>query len=263
MPTSRVVNVSEFINERPITSFQILIAAICFLIVAIDGFDTAAIGFLAPAIRAEWSLSPAELAPIFGAGLLGLMSGAFIFGPMADSFGRKTILVVCVLFFGLMSLASSMSTSLVMLVALRFLTGLGLGGAMPNSVTLTSEYCPEHHRLFLVTTMFCGFTLGSALGGLVSAQMVGAYGWRSVLVLGGVLPIALLPLILVKLPEFGLASLFWRTRASSGSPRRFGAWRPRRISTAPATSSITRSRSECPSAISSGGISSPARCFSG
>src|SRR5208337_3379270 len=163
--------------------------------------DTAAIGFLAPAIRAEWSLSPAELAPIFGAGLLGLMSGAFIFGPMADSFGRKTILVVCVLFFGLMSLASSMSTSLVMLVALRFLTGLGLGGAMPNSVTLTSEYCPEHHRLFLVTTMFCGFTLGSALGGLVSAQMVGAYGWRSVLVLGGVLPIALLPLILVKLPE--------------------------------------------------------------
>jgi MFS transporter, AAHS family, 4-hydroxybenzoate transporter len=146
MPTSRVVNVSEFINERPITSFQILVAAICFLIVAIDGFDTAAIGFLAPAIRAEWSLTPAELAPIFGAGLLGLMSGAFLFGPMADRFGRKTILIVCVLFFGLMSLASSMSTSLLMLVALRFLTGLGLGGAMPNSVTLTSEYCPEHHR---------------------------------------------------------------------------------------------------------------------
>ena len=201
MPSPRVVNVSEFINERPITSFQILIAAICFLIVAIDGFDTAAIGFLAPAVSAEWSLTPAQLAPVFGAGLLGLMSGAFVFGPMADTFGRKTILVVCVLFFGLMSLASAMSTSLFMLVALRFLTGLGLGGAMPNSVTLTSEYCPEHHRLFMVTTMFCGFTVGSALGGLVSAQMVGAYGWRSVLVLGGVLPIALLPLILAKLPE--------------------------------------------------------------
>ena len=201
MPSPRVVNVSEFINERPITSFHILIAALCFLIVAIDGFDTAAIGFLAPAISAEWSLTPAQLAPVFGAGLLGLMSGAFVFGPMADTFGRKTILVVCVLFFGLMSLASAMSTSLFMLVALRFLTGLGLGGAMPNSVTLTSEYCPEHHRLFMATTMFCGFTLGSALGGLVSAQMVGAYGWRSVLVLGGVLPIALLPLILVKLPE--------------------------------------------------------------
>ncbi len=143
----------------------------------------------------------AQLAPVFGAGLLGLMSGAFVFGPMADTFGRKTILVVCVLFFGLMSLASAMSTSLFMLVALRFLTGLGLGGAMPNSVTLTSEYCPEHHRLFMATTMFCGFTLGSALGGQVSAQMVGAYCWRSVLVLGGVLPIALLPLILVKLPE--------------------------------------------------------------
>jgi len=84
---------------------------------------------------------------------------------------------------------------------LRFLTGLGLGGAMPNSVTLTSEFCPEKRRSFLVTTMFCGFTVGSALGGIASAQLVEAYGWRSVLVLGGILPLALLPLMAWKLPE--------------------------------------------------------------
>src|SRR5208283_4699680 len=100
-----------------------------------------------------------------------------------------------------MSLASAMSTSLFMLVALRFLTGLGLGGAMPNSVTLTSEYCPESHRLFLVTTMFCGFTLGSALGGLASAAIVADYGWRAVLIVGGALPIVLLPVLLALLPE--------------------------------------------------------------
>jgi MFS transporter, AAHS family, 4-hydroxybenzoate transporter len=189
------------INHRPVGRFQIVVAALCFLVVAIDGFDTAAIGFLVPAIGAQWSLTPIELAPLFGAGLLGLMLGAFLFGPLADKFGRKPILVVCVSAFGLMSLASSWSTSLAMVVAFRLLTGLGLGGAMPNAVTLTSEYCPERHRLFLVTAMFCGFTLGSALGGLVSAQIVTEYGWREVLVLGGVLPLALAPVLLAKLPE--------------------------------------------------------------
>src|SRR5207245_2034097 len=148
--------------------------------VATDGFDTAALGFLTTPIRAEWNLTAAQLAPLFGAGLVGLMAGAFLFGPLADRFGRKTILLFCVLFFGLASLMSTYSTSLWVLVMLRCFTGLGLGGAMPNSVTLTSEYCPEKHRLFLVTTMFCGFTVGSALGGLASAHMVEAYGWRSV-----------------------------------------------------------------------------------
>jgi AAHS family 4-hydroxybenzoate transporter-like MFS transporter len=201
MHPDRSTDVTSFINRHRIAPFQILIVVLCFLIVAIDGFDTAAIGFLAPAIRAEWDLTPAHLAPLFGAGLAGLMAGAFVFGPLADRFGRKNVLLVCVLFFGLASLASAWSTSLWELVVLRFLTGLGLGGAMPNSVTLTSEFCPEKRRSFLVTTMFCGFTVGSALGGIASAQLVEAYGWRSVLVLGGVLPLALLPLMAWKLPE--------------------------------------------------------------
>src|SRR5207244_3338821 len=161
----------------------------------------AAIGFIAPAIRAEWNLTPAQLAPLFGAGLAGLMAGAFLFGPLADKFGRKGVLIVCVLFFGLASLASASSTSLWELVILRFLTGLGLGGAMPNSVTLTSEYCPEKRRSFLVTTMFCGFTVGSALGGLALAPLVGEWGWRSVLMLGGILPLVLLPMMVWQLPE--------------------------------------------------------------
>ena len=129
------------------------------------------------------------------------MIGAFVFGPLADKFGRKTILMVSVGFFGVASLASAYSPSLEVLVLLRFLTGLGLGGAMPNSVTLTSEYCPEARRSVLVTTMFCGFTLGSALGGLAAAHIVAAFGWRSVLFLGGVMPLLLLPLLWLALPE--------------------------------------------------------------
>lgn len=195
------INVSELINTRPLTRFQIVVAALCFLIVTIDGFDTASIGFIAPAIGAEWGLKPTDMAPLFGAGLFGLMAGAFIFGPLADRFGRKSMLLVSVLFFAAASLAAADAADLRTLVLLRFLTGLGLGGAMPNSITLTSEYCPANHRLFLVTSMFCGFTIGSALGGLASAAMVGLWGWRSVLLAGGVLPIALTPALMWALPE--------------------------------------------------------------
>jgi len=195
------VNVTDFIAHHALSPYQVLIIVLCFLIVAIDGFDTAAIGFLAPAIRAEWQLTPGDIAPLFGAGLAGLMAGAFLFGPLADRFGRKSVLVACVLFFGLASLLSAYSGSATELVMWRFLTGLGLGGAMPNSVTLTSEFCPDKRRAFLVTAMFCGFTVGSALGGLASAHLVEAYGWRSVLMLGGVLPLVLLPVLVWRLPE--------------------------------------------------------------
>jgi AAHS family 4-hydroxybenzoate transporter-like MFS transporter len=195
------IDVQKFINSHKLSAVQIITLLLCFFIVAVDGFDTAAIGFIAPAIRAEWGLSPAQLAPVFGAGLAGLMAGAFLFGPLADRFGRKTILLVCVAFFGAASLVSAYSTSVDMLIVLRFLTGLGLGGAMPNSVTLSSEYAPEKHRSVLVTTMFCGFTLGSALGGVAAAHIVADYGWRAVLVIGGVLPLALVPLLWLALPE--------------------------------------------------------------
>ena len=105
------VNVTSFVDARKVSPFQILIVVLCFLIVAIDGFDTAAIGFIAPAIRAEWNLSPAQLAPLFGAGLSGLMVGAFLFGPLADRIGRKRVLLLCVLYFGAASLVSASAGS--------------------------------------------------------------------------------------------------------------------------------------------------------
>ncbi len=196
-----VLDVQRFINEQRFSSFQRLVLILCFLIVAIDGFDTAAIGFIAPAIRAQWQLDPAHLAPLFGAGLFGLTCGALIFGPLADRFGRKAILVFSVLFFGLASLASAFSPDMVTLLVLRFLTGLGLGGAMPSAITLTSEYCPARRRSGLVTLMFCGFTIGSALGGLVTAKILPLVGWHGVLAVGGVLPLLMVPVLLLYLPE--------------------------------------------------------------
>lgn len=189
------------IDAAPIGARQWRVIICCFLVVMMDGFDTAAIGFIAPDIRAHWQLTAGDLAPLFGAGLLGLTAGALLCGPLSDKFGRKRVIEWCVALFGIFSLLSAFSPNLETLVVLRFLTGLGLGGAMPNTITMTSEYLPARRRGALVTLMFCGFTLGSAFGGIVSAQLVPVIGWPGILVLGGVLPLILFFYLLVALPE--------------------------------------------------------------
>ena len=189
------------IDVAPIGKMQWRVIICCFMVVMMDGFDTAAIGFIAPAIRDHWQLTAGDLAPLFGAGLLGLTAGALLCGPLSDRLGRKRVIEWCVALFGLFSLLSAFSPNLEALIILRFLTGLGLGGAMPNTITMTSEYLPARRRGALVTLMFCGFTLGSALGGIVSAQLVAVIGWHGILVLGGVLPIVLFFALLAVLPE--------------------------------------------------------------
>ena len=199
--STRIIDIQNVFDSHPLSARQKLVIALCFLVVAIDGFDTAAIGFIAPALRAQWGVTPADLGPLFGAGLFGLMAGAFIFGPLADRVGRKPILILTTIFFGLATYASSYATDIQTLTALRFITGIGLGGAMPAAITLTAEVCPQGRRSSLVTLMFCGFTIGSAAAGLAASHVVAAFGWQGLLVLGGVLPLVITPALIWALPE--------------------------------------------------------------
>ncbi|WP_011301589.1 MFS transporter [Cupriavidus necator] len=200
-PARNAVNVREFIDAARLSPLQLRIMLLCFAIVALDGFDIAIIGFLAPHIRSEWSLSMVALGPLFSAGLLGLMTGAFLCGPLADRIGRRRVLMLSVAWFGAACAASAVAPGIGWLIALRFLTGLGLGGAMPNAITLTAEFSPSRRRGTLLTVMFCGFSLGSAIGGVVTAYLIDQVGWRGVLALGGALPLALVPVLALALPE--------------------------------------------------------------
>jgi len=201
MADSPSVDVQSFLNEHRFSPFQWTIFGLCFLIVLADGFDTAAIGFIAPSLLKEWDIAKPALGPVLSAALFGLAAGALSSGPLADWLGRKKLLVVSVAVFGLACLASSFAGSLAQLTTLRFLTGLGLGAAMPNAVTLTSEYCPDRLRATLTNAMFCGFPLGAAFGGFLAAWMIPQFGWRSVLMLGGVVPLVLTVAMALRLPE--------------------------------------------------------------
>lgn len=195
------VNVQAVLNEHPFSRFQWVIFALCFTIVLLDGFDTAAIGYIAPSLISEWGISKPALAPVLSAALFGLAAGAVASGPLADRFGRKAVLLASVLVMGLACLVSGWSHSIEELTIWRFVTGVGLGAAMPNAVTLMSEYCPDARRSMLTNAMFCGFPLGSALGGFLAAWMIPNFGWRSVLILGGIAPLVLLVLLVLLLPE--------------------------------------------------------------
>ena len=198
---SESVDVAAIIDDISMTSFQRLVIFLCGIIAMLDGFDTQAIAFVAPAIAVDWGVAKSEFGPVFSAALVGLAIGAFTLGSVADRVGRRLIVIISVAGFGGFSLLTAYAQNMDQILLLRFLTGLGLGGAMPNIITLTTEYSPRRLRTLMVVIMFSGFPLGALLGGLVSAQLVEIFSWRSVFIFGGVLPLALIPILLWLLPE--------------------------------------------------------------
>jgi len=201
MSTESTLDIRAHINSRKMSGYQWLLLGLCFLIVATDGIDVAIMGFLAPDIIREWGLSRAAFGIVMGAAPIGLALGAMVVGPLSDRLGRKKPLMTAVALFGVFNLASAFTHDIVSLAALRFLTGLGLGAAMPITTTLLSEYVPERKRGSLLAFMFTGFGLGSALVGFAAAALLPAHGWRMVMMVGGAIPLACLPFYLWLIPE--------------------------------------------------------------
>jgi MFS transporter, AAHS family, 4-hydroxybenzoate transporter len=201
MTNGKTIDIKRFIDERPISGYQWLLVALCFLIVAADGMDVAIMGFVAPSIIADWHISRPAFGLVMSAAPLGLVIGALAAGPASDRIGRKWVLITSVFLFGVFTIATAFTNSPASMALLRLLTGIGLGAAMPNTTTLLSEYAPQRKRALLITIMFTGFNLGSALIGFVAGALIPVHGWRSVLIFGGALPLVLIPLQVWLLPE--------------------------------------------------------------
>lgn len=197
----RVVDAGEVIDGAPLSRFQISIFILCGLVALLDGFDAQAIAFTAAAMADEFKMPVTAFGPIFGAGTAGLALGAIILPPLADRFGRRYQVILATLIFGLFSLATVRVQSFGALAVLRFLTGIGVGAAVPNLVPLACEYAPQRTRAMLITVVTSSWPLGAVIGGAISAKLIPAHGWQSVYYLSGLAPLALAVLLLLALPE--------------------------------------------------------------
>lgn len=199
--SGKVINIQEFLKNNKFSPYQWMIFVICFLVAFFDGMDTAAIGYIAPSLLDDWGIEKSQLAPVLSAALFGLAIGAMTSGPLADKFGRKLVLTASVLLFSSFCAASAWAENITQMSVLRFVTGLGLGAAMPTAVTLLTEYCPTHRRATIVNTMYTGFPIGAAAGGFFASWLIPAYGWQTAILWCGLVPLTLGVLMIFLLPR--------------------------------------------------------------
>ncbi|KVN54426.1 3-(3-hydroxy-phenyl)propionate transporter MhpT [Burkholderia sp. BCCIQ04A] len=175
--------------------------ALCFAIALLEGLDLQSVGVAAPRMAREFGLSVSQMGIAFSAGTFGLLPGAMLGGRLADRIGRKRVLIASVVLFGLLSIATAQVSTFAMLVVVRVLTGIGLGGAMPNLIALSSEAVEPRSRSSAVATMYCGIPFGGVIASLIGVLLAGDTEWRHIFYVGGVGPLLLVPLLVWCLPE--------------------------------------------------------------
>ncbi len=215
----REVDVAGVVDTARLGRFRVGVFVLLGACLVMDGFDLQAMGYVAPALVREWGLPSARMGTVFGAGLLGLFLGSIASGVVADRIGRRPVLLVATLVFAAFTLLTAFAATLPQLHGIRFLAGLGLGAMMPNATALVGEYSPSRSRVATMMIVTNGFMVGAVLGGLLSAWLIPAHGWRSVFWVGGLVPLALLVPMAVWLPE-SLQFLALRGR----DPERLARW---------------------------------------
>jgi AAHS family 4-hydroxybenzoate transporter-like MFS transporter len=203
------LSIPDLIDNTRLSAFQWRVFALCFLVAILDGFDTQAIAFTGPSIIQAFGLGPGALAPILTAGIIGMVLGAMSLGLLGDKFGRRPTIIGSVGLFGIASLATAFVHTTEHILILRFIAGVGMGGATPVVLSLAAEYGSARHRGTIMTTVLLGLPAGAILGGMLAAKMLPSIGWQGIFAVGGIVPLVLMLGLVLALPE----SLYFLTRS--------------------------------------------------
>ena len=195
MAETQAIGLDEAIDGQAIRRSSIVLLVVATLALLGDGFDIAAIGYIGPELVKTWHVARADLVPVFSAGIFGLLFGAPLLGFLGDRFGRKAAILLALGVVAGCTLASMAVTTLTAFAALRFCTGIGLGGLIPNIVALVAEAAPKRRRGMFIVIVNFGVPAGISLPGLVAAALIPTYGWPVLLLVGGLLPLAVMGLV--------------------------------------------------------------------
>jgi AAHS family 4-hydroxybenzoate transporter-like MFS transporter len=195
------VDLVELVDNGRVGQVQWGVFGLCLLSLIMDGFDTQALGYTAPAIIRDWGVPGSALGPVFAAGNFGVLLGSIVFSMVADRVGRRPVIIAATFFFAVMTILTARVSSVEELLIYRFIAGIGLGSIIPQATSLVSEFSPKRLRTTMVMVITVGFTAGAAFGGFVAAALIPTFGWRSVFYFGGTIPLFVAVAMLVALPE--------------------------------------------------------------
>jgi AAHS family 4-hydroxybenzoate transporter-like MFS transporter len=202
MAQAETIHVDQLVDRQPLGARNYASIILLLLALVCDGFDLQLVGVAAPWLADAWNLKPSQLVgPVQSANLFGMMLGAIFLGGLGDRWGRKRLIVGGVMLFGLATLACLLTSNVTELAVVRFLTGLGLGGVLPNVIALAAESAPRARRAMVTSIVIIGMSLGSGMPGVVAAKLVPAYGWEALFIVGGVVPVVIALLLALLLPE--------------------------------------------------------------
>jgi len=191
MSASRTVEIEEALDGVSLRGLPLLVTVAMAAVLIADGFDIILLGYVAPAVAAEFELSNSGVGAVLTASLIGVALGGFTGGHLGDSYGRRTLVTASLLVFGLATLVSAMAQDALVFSVARLIAGLGLGAATPNAAALLAEVLPRSWRNQIITIAYALSTLGTTLAGLLARQALPHWGWRGLFIAGGVLPIAI------------------------------------------------------------------------
>ncbi|HXJ01137.1 MAG TPA: MFS transporter, partial [Micropepsaceae bacterium] len=218
MERAGAVDTDALINASPIGRTQMLVGILGGCALLVEGFDTSVIGYIAPQLTRLWHVPPSTLGTILTADMVGLLLGYLFVAPFSAQLGHKRMVVACTAAFGALTFLTITSTNVPILIGFRFLTGIGVGGAMPSAVALTGEYFPERVRSSSITLIYIGFSLGQIGAGVVANLLLDPLGWQAVLAFGGIGTFLLSALFFFALPE-SLEYLINRGKDPTGAAR--------------------------------------------